>query len=361
VHDDQGQVDGVVLTMLNVTDRKRAQQQLEAERQRLFTVLNLLPGFVFLVRPDHSLAFVNQTFRETFGEPGSRRCYEVLCDRNTPCDPCRMNDILARKALQQWQWTDPRGRTFQTWGYPFYEADGTAMVLHVGLDVTERKELEREVLRISGEERRRIGQDLHDVLGQNLTGVAFLSKALSQRLKKTGAREAEPAAQIADLVARSMSQARAISHGLCPVELGEEGLMHALRDLASRIENLFGISCRFECDDPIPVSDGTVATNLYHIAQEAVNNATKHAQAKHLRIRLAKSDGSILLCVEDDGVGLPEQLAPGTGMGLRIMQYRADLLGALLRLDRPEGGGTRVVCSLPERSGGQQRKGAGHP
>jgi PAS domain S-box-containing protein len=397
VRDEQGAVVGAVHIARDITERKRAEEeirrardQLEArvrerteeleqanialqdERQRLFSVLEMIPGFIMLVRPDFSVAFANQTFRKIFGDPGGRPCYEVMLKRKRPCLECRVPAVLAAGAAREWQMSDVAGRTFQVWGYPFTEADGAQAVLKLGIDITERKALEREILEISAEERHRIGQDLHDVLGQNLTGVAFLSKVLSRRLKEAGAAEAEQAAQIADLVARSVSQTRALSHGLCPVELKEEGLMNALRDLAARVEDLFGIPCRFECGESIPVSDGTAATNLYHIAQEAVNNATKHAQARHLAIRLERSDESIILSVEDDGIGLPAcqgdaaaspaQVAQATkGMGLRIMQYRADLLGALLRLDRPEGGGTRVVCTLAEKPGRQKRKGSEHP
>jgi len=348
IRDAEGRTSGVVLSLLNVTERKRAQQQLEAERHRLFSVLNMLPGFIMVVRPDHSVAFVNQTFRDTFGELAGRRCYEVLCGRARPCQRCHVRRILAAGAPQEWQWKDAQGRTFQTWGYPFTETDGTMAVLEVGIDVSERKALEREVLQVSSDERHRIGQDLHDVLGQNLTGVAFLSKVLAKRLAESGAREAEQADQISQLVSRAVAQARAISHGLCPVELKEEGLMNALREMASRIESVFGIPCRFDCGEVIPISDGTAATNLYHIAQEAVNNATKHAKAGRLRIRLGRSDGAIVLAVEDDGIGLPEAPGAAGGMGLRIMQYRADLIGALLKVERADGGGTRVVCSLPE-------------
>ena len=348
VRDAAGRTAGVVLSLLNVTERKLARQQLEAERHRLFALLNMLPGFIMLVRPDHSVVFVNQTFRETFGELAGRLCHEVLYGRPRPCQDCRVRRILAAGAPHEWQWTDAQGRTFQTWGYPFMETDGTMSVLKVGLNITERKVLEREVLQVSSDERQRIGQDLHDVLGQNLTGISFLSKALAKRLGESGAREADQADQIAQLVSRAVAQARAISHGLCPVELKEEGLMNALRGMAGRVESLFGIPCAFDCTEAIPISDGSVATNLYHIAQEAVNNATKHAQATSLTIRLGRGKGAIFLTVEDNGVGLPEVPKAERGMGLRIMQYRADLIGALLRIERPDGGGTRVVCSLPQ-------------
>ncbi|MBE3096483.1 MAG: PAS domain-containing protein [Planctomycetes bacterium] len=367
VRNEKGAVVGAVHIARDITERKRAEEleqaniALQDERQRLFSVLEMIPGFIMLVRPDFSVAFANQTFRKIFGDPAGRPCYEVMLKRKRPCLECRMPAVLAAGAAREWQMTDPAGRTFQVWEYPFTEADGAQAVLKLGIDVTERKALEREILEISAEERHRIGQDLHDVLGQNLTGVAFLSKVLSRRLKEAGAAEAEQAAQIADLVARCVSQVRSLSHGLCPVELKEEGLMNALGNLAARVEDLFGIPCRFECGESIPVSDGTVATNLYHIAQEAVNNATKHAQARRLAIRLERSDESIILSVEDDGIGLPAQPQPGKGMGLRIMQYRADLLGASLGLERPEGGGTRVVCTLAEKPGPEKRKGSERP
>jgi PAS domain S-box-containing protein len=348
VHDARGRVGGVVLSLMDVTERKRAQRQVADERQRLFSVLNMLPAFISGIREDYSIVFVNEQFRKTFGEPVGRPCYEVLRGRDSLCDECQVAEVFRTGRPAEWQWTDGRDRTFRMWGYPFSDADGSRLVLKLGLDITDRKELERQVLEISGEERHRIGRDLHDVLGQNLTGIAFLSKALAQRLKAQSAPAAWQAAEIADLVTKAVAQTRALSRGLCPVELVEEGLMNALRELASNAERLFGVPCQFECAERILVPDGVVATNLFLIAQEAVHNAVKHAAASRLWIRFARADGQLVLGVGDDGVGLPEVPVQGKGMGLRLMHYRANLIGASLTVRRGSGGGTEVICTCEQ-------------
>jgi signal transduction histidine kinase len=334
-----------------VAERERAQRRAAAEHERLFSVLGMIPGFAMLVRPDGSIAFANGRFLEAFGDPGGRRCFEVLRGRDRPCDVCHTKEVLRTGVPGQWEWTGPTGRAYRVWGYPFEDADGSRLALELGIDITDHKELEREILEISDEEQQRIGRDLHDMLGQNLTGIAFLSKVLARRLAERAAAEAEQADQIAQLVSTALSQARTISHGLCPVELTAEGLMIAMRQLADGVERLFGIPCSFDCPSPVLISDAAAAKNLYHIAQEAVSNATKHAQPRQLRIALLEDGGRMSLSVSDDGVGLPERLPQDKGMGLRIMNYRANLIGATLQVGRGPAGGTRVVCSLPSVPG----------
>jgi PAS domain S-box-containing protein len=213
-------------------------------------------------------------------------------------------------------------------------------------DITERKRLEQEVLQTSEQERRRIGQDLHDGLGQHLTGIAFLSKSLQQRLASKAADESAEAGHIADLVQQAIMQTRTLARGLHPVEATAGGLMAALQEFAARIEAFFRLECAFDCDQPVLVPDNVVATHLYRIAQEAVNNAIKHAQTHRIGIRLRCEGDRIQLTVEDDGVGIPENAAPA-GLGLRIMRYRAKMLGGTLTIGPDPEGGTVVACSVP--------------
>ena len=214
-------------------------------------------------------------------------------------------------------------------------------------DITERKRLEKEILEISEREQRRIGQDLHDDLGQNLTGIAFLSKVLEQKLAaRSLADEAETAAQIATLINQAIGQTRDLARGLVPVELEENGLMSALQTLASNVENQSGISCLFKCDTSVLIHDNTTATHLYRIAQEAVHNAVKHGQAKQIVINLADINSEIMLMVKDDGVGFPESLENKKGMGVRMMHYRARLIGGSLEIRRSIDDETLVVCSI---------------
>jgi signal transduction histidine kinase len=319
---------------------------LEAERLRLFSVLNMLPGFVLLHDADHKIRFANYRFLDLFGNPTGKPCYEVLRGRDNPCDLCPAADIFASGKPREWEWTNQHGRDFRVWAYPFSEIDGTLSVLQLGIDITERREMEKEILEAASEEQRRIGRDVHDVLGQNLTGIAFLSKALARRLLAAGSPDAGPAQEIATLCNQAVAQARTISHGLCPVDVTAEGLMEALGEMADGVQRLYGFPCEFGCAVPIRVFNSAIAANLYHIAREAVNNAVKHARPKHIRVTLAEQDRTVTLTVCDDGVGISEG-PPPRGMGLRIMSYRADMIGAALKVEPAEGGGTLVVCRLP--------------
>ncbi len=209
---------------------------------------------------------------------------------------------------------------------------------------TESRRLEKAILDISGREQTRIGQDLHDGLGQHLTGIAFMSKVLEQKLADKSLPEAA-AAKIVKLVNEAIHKTRELSRGLLPVLSHPGGLMSALERLAVEMEDLFDVRCHFQCPEPILIRDNTSATHLYHIAQEASNNAIKHGHATQITINLATARGKVELTIEDDGVGLPETPS-GTGMGLHIMNYRAKTIGATIEVERGSMRGTRVVCSF---------------
>lgn len=208
-------------------------------------------------------------------------------------------------------------------------------------------ELEKALLQISEREQRRIGQDLHDGLGQYLAGIELMSQVLEQNLaSKRLKAEASRAGDIARHVREAISQARLLARGLSPVVLESGGLMSALQELATSTERMFRVSCAFICAPPVLIHDHTVATHLYRIAQEAVSNAIKHGRSRRVEIHLTGVDGQIVLKVKDDGTGIPDVLPETRGMGLSIMQYRAGVIGAELSVARDPGGGTAVTCSV---------------
>jgi PAS domain S-box-containing protein len=219
-------------------------------------------------------------------------------------------------------------------------------VIATGLDITDRRRLEKEILEISDRERRRIGQDLHDGLCQQLAGIELMSQVLEQRLETKAKSEAARAAEIARHVRDSITQTRLLARGLSPVTLESEGLMAAFVELATNTEKMFQVACTVHCPELVNVPDLAVATHLFRIAQEAVSNAIKHGKARHIQIELLASQGMGTLAVRDDGSGLPKTLNK-TGMGLRIMQYRAGIIGATLAIQNQPAGGTAVICSFP--------------
>jgi len=347
VFDDDGKVSGLLLTLLDVTERVRAREAREAERRRLFEVLNLLPGFVALVSPrDYTIRFANRRFIEALGEYRDRTCYEIVRGRSTPCDTCHCATVLETGEMAEWEVTVPSGRVFHVCSYPFAEEGEPPMVLELGVDVTEERRLRDEVVAASEAERRRMGQDLHDSLGQELTGLGFIAHSLARRLEAQDSPLVEDAMRLADIAHRASTQARGIARGLCPVDVHREGLMDALADLADHTGELFEVRCTLECPESVGIGNPDVATDLFYIAREAVNNAVKHARPKHIVIRLEETDGMLRLTVEDDGEGLPEALDPEAGMGLKVMRYRAHRIGGVLSAARRAEGGTAVTCAL---------------
>jgi signal transduction histidine kinase len=233
--------------------------------------------------------------------------------------------------------------------------------LHVARERAERiakeaKELERTVEEISEAEQRRIGQDLHDGLGQHLTGVAFLSKALQQRLSADARPEARDAATINDLVNESIRWTRDLARGLAPMDLDRSGLPEALRDLASKTSRMFDVQCSYDGIDRIEFIDDHTALNLYRVAQEAVSNGVKHGKARNIAIDLTIDNGLDLI-IRDDGIGFTyrpggehvrrdESGVPIGGMGLLVMRYRAGVIGGRLHIESRMGQGTLVRCSV---------------
>jgi len=227
------------------------------------------------------------------------------------------------------------------------ELDGVPCALTIAHDVTERRELERELVEISERERQRIGYDLHDTLGQQLAGIAFLSKVLEQRLAAHNAAEATQAAQIVTFVNQAIEQARTLAMGLAPVTLETYGLVFALQELAASMEALFHCACKVSSHHAIHITDHAVAIHLYRIVQEAINNAVKHGKATQITITLAlRREGGMMLMVHDNGAGFPTVVAERPGMGLRIMHHRARMIGATLEVQRGAPGGACVICTL---------------
>ncbi len=215
-------------------------------------------------------------------------------------------------------------------------------------DITDRRRLERQVLEISGEEQLRIGQDLHDGLCQQLAAVAYATQSLEQKLARRGAAERNDVVRIANLIDHAITQARGVARGLYPVKLEADGLAAALQQMAGDIQQASKLRCRFECHESVSLADHNVATHLYRIAQEAANNAVKHARANQLTISLARHENQLHLSIEDNGAGLPDAGQRPPGMGMQIMGYRARMIGATLQVKpNPRGRGTIVSCSLP--------------
>jgi two-component system CheB/CheR fusion protein len=216
----------------------------------------------------------------------------------------------------------------------------------IGRDVTERKRLEMEILEISNKEQQRIGHDLHDGVCQQLAAIAFRIHGLARRLQNKTPPESTEAESIGESISESLNQIRGVARGLFPVRLEENGLVSALEELAINTGSRFKIKCAFVCEAPAPAIDNSVALHVYYIAQEAVLNAARHSKAGSIAVRLARSDGRLLLTVQDDGMGFQPDDTHAGGMGIAIMGYRARVIGANLDLKTNPGHGTQLTCGF---------------
>jgi len=215
--------------------------------------------------------------------------------------------------------------------------------------IRERTRLEAELLEVAEAEQRRIGHDLHDSLGQHLTATALAAKVLAKKLASKTVVEPAVADRVVVMVEESIELTRNLARSLHPIELGAAGLENALQNLAANLAKAFNVSCRFQHSGTVALSNPKAGIHLYRIAQEAASNAIRHGRARNLLISLDATRESLMLAVSDDGTGLAPEARTKKGMGLRIMDYRAGIIGATFDIQNLPGGGARAVCVLNPR------------
>jgi PAS domain S-box-containing protein len=341
----------------DISDLKRIEEERQEERNFVSTILDTVGALVVVLDHEGRILRFNSACEITSGysmEEVQGKCFWDLF--MPPEEAVRFkagfevirNDLLPQNLQTTWITRHGEQRLI-AWTSTLLPGSGENpnYVIATGIDITERKQLEKAILDISAREQRRIGQDLHDGLGQHLTGVAFMAKVHEARLAEKNSAETEDAVKIVKLVNEAIHKTRELARGLLPVVSEADGLMSALELWAAEVEDLFGISCRFQCDMPVLIHDDSVATHLYRIAQEAVNNAIKHGEATEVEIHLAAHGDQGSLAIEDDGKGIEEGGAVSRGMGLHIMKYRSGMIGGALEIGRGKTRGTIVTCTFP--------------
>jgi PAS domain S-box-containing protein len=347
-----------------IAERDRISRALEQSEERLRLAMDGAGMGTWDVNLQTGRVIWSPTYLRMLG-------YEVVSERETTLELWRSRihpDDLTR-VLQAWEHALQHRSTYAI-EYRINRADNGQIVwlaafgryygnevaeaarfLGVTFDVTRRKELEREavereVLAIATREQRQIGQELHDGVGQELTGLALMAQSLAHRLPQVAA-EKSIAQRLLDGLDSVHRQVRELSRGLIPVHVESRGLSAALEDLAARATEASGISVTAECPEWVELPDHETATQLFRIAQEAVSNAVRHARPRHIRVTLLTEPNGLRLRIWDDGIGIRGPVEQSDGLGLRIMQYRAGQIGGVLQVGRSQGGGTVVSCTLP--------------
>ena len=212
-------------------------------------------------------------------------------------------------------------------------------------DVTEKRTLERAILNIGERERLKIGQDLHDDLAPHLIGIEVMSELLKKKLQENSVPSTSEVEKIRSLIEQAIQKTRRLSRGLCPVFLADHGLESLLQEMASNFTEVHGISCTFNYQRSILIDDISICTHIYYIVHEAIYNALRHGKADRINIELLYENNMVTVTTEDNGSGMKIHENPH-GMGLKIMNFRANMIGADLKIMSTKGRGTKVILSL---------------
>jgi PAS domain S-box-containing protein len=342
--------------------RRRVQEQTGIIRQKLQTEAALKERYEDLFENANDMVFthdlngritsINKTGEQLLHRPRheilSRRLVDFVVEEQRAGAEQWLGQVIKSAEIPpvEWDFISGTGQRIRLEiGARMIEEEGKQVEVEgIARDITERKQLEKEILEISSREQRRIGHDLHDGVCQQLAGVAYRIDILADQLQEKNLAESSEAERVGVLINEAITQTRGMARGLFPVQLEENGLIWALEDLAANTSDLFRVKCDFVCKKPFPALEKDAVLHLYYIVREAVLNAAKHGKAAQIIISLARDGDRLVLTIQDDGSGF--ELAGGnyTGMGIRIMRYRARVIGATLDLKSRPGQGTQVTC-----------------
>jgi PAS domain S-box-containing protein len=346
----------------DITVRKRFERELRESEEKYRTIFETSGTAMIIFDDSMTIRLLNRRMEQLTGIKrreieGRRKWTDFIAD--TDIDMLKKYHKLSVRSRGsgpsqvEFSYVTGSGEIRECYGN-FARIPGTDLRVGSIIDVTDYRRLTRQILQISSDEQQRIGRDLHDGLGQHLTGIAFLSKVLEKKLREKNLAERADATKITELINSAIDTTRSLSKGLTPVSLEQQGLDDALEDLAMQTSDLFGIRCAFSCRHPINLTDKTAALHVYYIVREAVNNAVKHSGAKSIEISFTSNGDMITFSVQDDGRWLDRADSPRKGdqhrgLGLSLMQYRADMIGASFELRKSDRGGTVISCSFRNR------------
>ena len=341
-----------------ITERKAVEAALQREHEFAESLTNTAQNIILVLDTEGRVVQINPYMEEltgwTLDEAKGRDWFDTFLpgrDRQPTRDLFgrALGDTRTRGHVNSIVTKDGRERQIAWWDAPLTDRDGSLIgLIATGYDVTDRRELQKQVLEATTAEQRRIGHDLHDGLTQQITGLGLLARGIQNKLAAESSPLADRQERLCQAIQEAWEHSRQLSHGLLVVDPDAHGLMSALETLAQETTDLSQTTCEFICKEPVLFDDNATATHLYRITQEALHNAIRHGRPTRIGVMLTEDDDGITLTVEDDGKGMDTAVtAESSGMGLRIMQYRSELIGASLDIHSIPGDGTILTCTVP--------------
>jgi PAS domain S-box-containing protein len=387
IRDETGKIIRSVGMVQDITERKKTEKKLELineqleervrkrteevskERQRLYTILETLPAYVALLDKDYQVTFANKVFRERFGESHGKRCYEYLFKLNSPCENCETYKVLKNNAPHHWEWTGPDGRDYDIYDFPFLDTDGSTIILEMGIDITERKKMEKQLknserLAAIGLTAGMVGHDIRNPL-QAITGELYLSKTEldtepDSEAKKNILESLQEIENNVDYINKIVADLQDFSRPLNP-RAEKIDLKNIIDKLLKKIDLPKNIDLEVGVDAAAreAVSDFTfinrILNNLVNNSVQAMPNGGK------LSILAHKEANELVITVEDTGVGIAEAAkeklfspmfttkAKGQGLGLAVIKRMTESLGGTVTFESRKNKGTAFTIRLPSK------------
>jgi PAS domain S-box-containing protein len=357
IRNEKGELLYIISMVQDITEQKRITEALQRSERNLRLISENAKDVIFAFDMQREAIYINPAVEEltgyTFVEIQRRKFVNWIHPDDQPRMLALWNGLyqgksysdvefrlITKAGLEKW--------CSSTWGPVFDELGKQVGVQGRERDVSERKQLEKEILEISANERRRVGHELHDGLGQFLAGIAFKTKALEHVLAAEKSTHASDAGNLVALISTAISQARNLARGLDPIEVETIGLTAALQNLCAETRKMFDLECELVCVDTGLELQPQTSLALYRIVQEAIHNATTHGGAANIRVELEPKNEHLILTVEDDGAGFEQRaVTSASGMGLRVMRYRAHSIGGEVKVVSRPGDGAQIICSVP--------------
>ena len=341
----------------DITEVKRYQDDLKKQGEFTAAVLNTVRSLVLVLDRQGRVVNFNHACEETTGysllEVAGKPFWDFFLTMEDK-DPVIKNFLSAdpNQLVNNFEavWLTKKGdKRLIAWSNSvlFDKKNSPEYVIGTGIDITERRNLERLVLDITKKEQQRIGQELHDGLAQHLTSTAIVAKVLEQKLTRESLPAARELKRVVGMVNQAVTQTRELAQGLYALEMHSEDLVASLKKLARDTEKTLGIRCVLQIGSDVRIPEGEAAGHLYRIAREAVGNGVKHGHSKNIKIELKrKNAGESAMRIENDGKPFSRSATP-KGLGLRMMRSRAAMLNASLEIAPGPEGGTVVDCVFP--------------